>query len=663
MRIITKYISICVFLLFTQLSFSQELKEYLIEISDINFVPKYVAKFDKFEIDSNLSNASAINDILSDLLLYDCIYLNDIDKNLTTKTVQLFSSVENETEVTSLINSLLSYSPYLNSERLESYELLYTPNDFENIAPFSQNNLSTNNQEELVLIRAEEAWDITHGNPNVMLGIADLGYYVDHPDLTTEVAGGIGQYDNGTSGSNHGTFVAGLASAATDNGEGISSIGFDTSLLLGPLSVQTLKNLSDLGARVVNGSFGSPTLSINPNASNQTRINDIVAAGNVVVCAAGNGPYTGGTTGINGMYTNEQYASRYYLPASYKNVISVTSVSNKNDIGFDEDADPATYDNWKDVHLIKRNGTPNYSGTSIPINEKNVSMQHNDSVDISVPSHRGSPYLHNSSNPNDQYREGGSIGTSVAAPIVTGTIGLMFSVNYCLEPNEIETILKLTAVKIDTIPENLPFYGRLGAGRLDAYEAVKMAYDMKQPFGTVEVKNRILYRPWFYKLATAPYEIKMTNNNVTQDSKLKFRARNNIEIISGTYFPDNGYIDLQIDPGLTTCEVPDGFTIGGGNESEDRSSNLDSNKNTYLVTPTLVRDYFKVEEVGEFSQKMHTVTLYNLFNTKVSEKIISSSNLNYIEFVDVGKLKAGVYILKIHDSDKNELYTTKIIKN
>lgn len=43
----------------------------------------------------------------------------------------------------------------------------------------------------------------------------------------------------------------------------------------------------------------------------------------------------------------------------------------------------------------------------------------------------------------------------------------------------------------------LQYYGKLGAGKSDAY-------------GTVEVKDRLFYCNWFYKLVTALFEIKMT---------------------------------------------------------------------------------------------------------------------------------------------------------
>ncbi|MBK9354223.1 MAG: S8 family serine peptidase [Bacteroidetes bacterium] len=64
-------------------------------------------------------------------------------------------------------------------------------------------------------------------------------------------------------------------------------------------------------------------------------------------------------------------------------------------------------------------------------------------------------------------------GTSFASPMVAGVAGLMLSVNPCLKPHEIESILKSTASNIYSIPENVQYAGQLGAGRVDAFEAVK----------------------------------------------------------------------------------------------------------------------------------------------------------------------------------------------
>ncbi|MBK22043.1 MAG: hypothetical protein CMP63_07015 [Flavobacteriales bacterium] len=64
-------------------------------------------------------------------------------------------------------------------------------------------------------------------------------------------------------------------------------------------------------------------------------------------------------------------------------------------------------------------------------------------------------------------------GTSYAAPYVTGTVGLMLSVNPCLSNSEIEQILKQSSDDIYSL--NPDYTGLLGAGRLNAERAVLYA--------------------------------------------------------------------------------------------------------------------------------------------------------------------------------------------
>ena len=61
----------------------------------------------------------------------------------------------------------------------------------------------------------------------------------------------------------------------------------------------------------------------------------------------------------------------------------------------------------------------------------------------------------------------------MAAPIAAGVLGLMKSVNPCLTPDEAEEILENTADDIESA--NPGFEGQLGAGRINALEAVKGA--------------------------------------------------------------------------------------------------------------------------------------------------------------------------------------------
>ena len=624
------------FLLILQLGFSQNQKRYWLEIPNNSYVPEIDpigVGLIQLKVDEGLVNGVAINQIFDSFTIYKFLDLFSTSSNtyLMNRYVIDLSSADDLSDLTSVFSSLYP-SFYFEEEG----ELLYVPNDYENsnlLVNTKISNYDDYEQKELDMIRAQEAWDITTGNSNVILGIVDNGFYDGHEDLTTEILGGLSGY-NTLGVKQHGNRVAGFASAATDNGLGISSIGFNTKMVvakalrLSPL-LQLVQTFDEV--KVTNCSWH---LSSSPFPPYQAIIDMIDALGVTMVFAAGNGESD---------VTEDP--NDYYYPASYKNVISVSTVGNKNEIG----STNIDFDNWKDIHQCYNHSV-----------NKTWSHQHNDSIDIVVPAYYASPTVWKDGVPGDifvdDYRRSGWGGTSFSAPIVTGTIGLLYSVNYCLDSREIETVLKLTAVVVDTILENLPYYGKLGAGRLDAFEAVNMANEMKKPFGTVEVKNRILYRPWFYKLVTAPYEIKMFNNIVTDSSKLKFRARANIEILSGLYYPEGGYVDLQIDPALTSCEVPP-LNLPGKSNNTSREVNEELQA-YYLIAPTMVETTINIEEVSP-KNMMSSIKIFDFFNQLVFER--SQIRQSDVE-LKLDELISGLYILKIYDQDGGELFTTKFVK-
>ncbi|PVW16534.1 S8 family peptidase [Marixanthomonas spongiae] len=626
-----------------QFSNAQERVRYLLEIPNKAYVPEVVSENDgvlELRLRGNIESNQRINTVLSSFTVYEFKELLPGTQNSFLKNKYVLD-LDNNDDIGNLTNQYSSYYPSYFIE--EDYEPLdipinpiqYTPNDWEN--PDLTDNIKISNyddyeQNDLRMIGARLAWEITKGEPSVIIGVADQGFDIEHEDFETEFVGGVSDYDDQYG--PHGNYVAGFASAATDNDLGVSSIGFNTKLIGakgGSVSNLLLLAQYDPKPKVVNLSFG---LDSSYNQNIQDMVNAIDSLDVTVVIAGGNGEGSGSGD-----------PSTYYWPASYKNVIAVSTVGNKNEIN----STIIPYDNWKDVHSCyhKDNGVVQ-------------SHQHNDSIDIVVPAYYPSPVLWRDADHTDpwkdDYRRTGFGGTSLSAPIVAGTIGLMHSVNYCLKPREVETILKLTAVKVDTIPENLPYYGKLGAGRLDAYQAVKMARDMKSDFGTVTVSDRILYRPWFYKLETAPYVIKMANNTITDSAKIKFRARAAMEIVSGLYQPEGGYIDLQINPNLTSCEVPTTTTPSKvGNIKEDNPNDY---KEFYFVTPTLV-DSEVIVKSEPFNPNLKTIRVYDFYNQLVYKK---SSTKKSETQLNLTNLKPGIYIIKLYNNNNETIYSTKIVK-
>jgi len=273
------------------------------------------------------------------------------------------------------------------------------------------------NDYALNLINAQNAWELTSGDSSVIIAISDLNYDLNHEEL-------IGKYsyvtpNNMNPVTTHGTAVAVTAAGKTNNNLGKSSIGYNCGLQLRAMNYNEVLAATYSGARVINLSWTSGCYE---NMYTQQIVDEVYNNGVVLVASAGNGSTCNDPTNL-------------VYPSAHNHVISVTSVGPLNNheriIG-----NPAT------------------------------THQHNATVDIAAPGYDVAltigPGIYTTGN-----------GTSFAAPFVSGTIGLMLSVNPCLTVDQVEFILKETALNIDTI--NPQYIGGLGAGRLDAAAAVLMA--------------------------------------------------------------------------------------------------------------------------------------------------------------------------------------------
>ncbi len=297
--------------------------------------------------------------------------------------------------------------PFSKPEIGPKYESLSVPNDY---------NTSFATDYALDLIKAKQAWDITHGDPSIVISITDANYYLNHEELVGKV-----NYvsPNSATDYTHGTVVAITAAGNTNNGIGKSSIGYDTRLDLRAMSYNDVLDASYAGAQIVNLSWASGCDFVDYL---QAVMDEVYANGTVIIAAAGNG----GNCGAPG---------NFVYPASFNHVISVSSVG--------------PYDNHE-----------RYQGNAASTH------QHNTGVDICSPGYdvalSTSPGTYTTGN-----------GTSFAAPYVSGTVALMLAVNPCLNSDEVEYILKETAANIDG--QNQAYIGLLGAGRLNAQAAVQMA--------------------------------------------------------------------------------------------------------------------------------------------------------------------------------------------
>lgn len=180
------------------------------------------------------------------------------------------------------------------------------------------------------------AWNYAKSDASVKVAILDTGIDQDHSDLSSKIVAN----KNCTSSSTvddlygHGTHVAGIAAATTNNAAGVAGMGYNASLMnvkvlgddgSGAYSwiASCLTWAADNGARVVNmslgGSFNSQTL--------QNAVNYAWNKGVVLAAAAGN---------------NGSQAASY--PAYYSKVIAVAATDSN-----DKKASWSNFGKWVDV--------------------------------------------------------------------------------------------------------------------------------------------------------------------------------------------------------------------------------------------------------------------------------------------------------------------------
>jgi len=393
------------FLAATFISFSQEPSKIWLTISNPSDVP--------FENEAGVlvSNDASLQDAISSL------NITEVEKAIPSSRQAALLSVYELTSYTSDVVDM--YAELTNSLDASSkvvyapvYETLNAPNDYLKVFPEDY---------ALDLINAQEAWDVTTGNSDIVLAISDQNYFTDHD----EIAGKYVYYDaTNTSSQTHGTAVAITAAGSTGNNIGKSAIGYNSSLALYKMNYNEVLDASYAGYRVINLSWSS---GCSYNQYVQDIINEVYDNGTFIVAAAGNGSTCGGPSNL-------------VYPASFDNVFAVTSTG------------------------------PNDNHERV-IGDASTTHQHNASVDLSAPG-----YDIAISAAQGWYLYGS--GSSYASPLVTGTIGLILDANPCITNAEISWLLKASSTNVDAL--NPSYAGMIGAGRLNAKAAVDMAIEINK---------------------------------------------------------------------------------------------------------------------------------------------------------------------------------------
>lgn len=300
---------------------------------------------------------------------------------------------------------------------------------------FIPNDQYYNYQWHLDSISVPLAWNLTMGNPNVKLAIIDTGVDAGHNDLGygndsyshVNITEGYNYTNDSiytTPVFNHGTIVAGIAGAKTNNGFCIAGIS---------------------------GGNQSAGISIIPYCMGNAADFNTTHIGDAIVDAVDKGAKV-----INiSMHSTASYSTDSAIEYAYGHGVTIVcSAGNKNSsIGY-----PASHTHTIAVGSIQQNNARAYNSN------------YGEGLDIVAP---GVGIL--STALNNTYTV--ASGTSFAAPLVSGAIALMLSISPDLSPYDIRYILHNTAYKIPSYTYNSEGWNdETGYGRLNVYEAVKASY-------------------------------------------------------------------------------------------------------------------------------------------------------------------------------------------
>ena len=292
-------------------------------------------------------------------------------------------------------------------------------------------------------IKAAEIWDLFRGSAETLVGVVDTGVDLTHPDLINHIASpGIDFVNNDDSAQDdhgHGTHVAGIIGAETDNGQGVAGINWNVRIL--PVKVFNRNAMgwtswvaegiiwaAQNGARVINMSLGGRDVIVNKTL--EAAVKYAYDRNVILVAAAGND----GKEGV-------------WFPAAFGPYVIAAAATDQ----FDR-------------HVTKAiSGTPfgsNY-GPEVDVAAPGLDILSSWGMGLSRRGHPGwDGYLYNE-------------GTSMSTAFVSGLAALLVSLKPDLANWEMMWILRASAddVNAETSP-GWDIY--LGAGRINALKAVRI---------------------------------------------------------------------------------------------------------------------------------------------------------------------------------------------
>ena len=329
-------------------------------------------------------------------------------------------------------------------------------------------------------IQAPKAWDTTTGSSDVIVAVLDTGFDLNHPDLLNNVwvnqneipGDGIDNDGNGyvddVNGYNffdknahpepnplatfdqnavsHGTVIAGIIGAVSDNAAGIAGINWHVKLM-------DVRILDNQGV----GNSGTAREGIEYAVKNGAKIINL------------------SFTGVD----NDPNLEAAIKAANDAGVLVVAAVGNTVNGGINVDDQPI-YPAC-DGHADPTNGIIGVAATDFTDTKSTFSNYGATCTDISAPGENilSTVYQNDAWTPfiNGYYQDGWS-GTSMAAPMVSGAAALLLSSHPTLTPAQLKNVLRLSA---DPMHVTGLASGKMGAGRLNVASALTLADQLYPP--------------------------------------------------------------------------------------------------------------------------------------------------------------------------------------
>ena len=332
--------------------------------------------------------------------------------------------------------------------------------------------------ENLLKVNVDKVWELGFTGQGVLIAIIDTGVEMSHADLQGRLWDGGTAYphhgydfyshdDDPSDTQGHGTHVAGtlVGTGASGTRTGVAPdaeimvlkvFHGEDNLSEATLWVEAMQFALDHGANVLNMSLGQPLPNPSVKLMLRQACDNTLAAGVVAAVCAGNTRQLQMLAPVpNNIWSPGDCPPPYLHEDQLVNaggtscVISVGAVDNNDVLGSFSSEGPST---WTDVTQF--NDYPYISGSPTQIGLIRP--------DVCAPGVNIKSLDFNTSNGYCL-----KSGTSMATPMVVGTIALMLSKDPELTPAQIDEILENTAIPLSSHKSN-----DFGSGRIDALAAI-----------------------------------------------------------------------------------------------------------------------------------------------------------------------------------------------